>query len=151
MKRPIIAIDGPSGAGKGTVARQVAAALGYRHIDTGAMYRAVGWKALRGSMGSALRLPIIRHRDGAAAADEARRLGCRVVAMAPRGGRSLFDVDLTAWVAVLIGGEGEGLTPSLLEAADERVTIPMHAPVESLNAAVTAALVVYEARRQRRT
>jgi len=42
----IIAIDGPSGAGKGTVARAVSAKLGYRHIDTGAMYRAVGWKAL---------------------------------------------------------------------------------------------------------
>jgi len=40
-----IAIDGPSGAGKGTVARAVAAALGYRHVDSGAMYRAVGWKA----------------------------------------------------------------------------------------------------------
>jgi cytidylate kinase len=42
-----IAIDGPSGAGKGTVARAVAARLGYRHVDSGAMYRAVGWKALR--------------------------------------------------------------------------------------------------------
>lgn len=42
----IIAIDGPSGAGKGTVARAVSQTLGYRHIDTGAMYRAVGWKAL---------------------------------------------------------------------------------------------------------
>ena len=42
----IIAIDGPSGAGKGTVARAVAAALGYRHVDTGAMYRAVAWKAV---------------------------------------------------------------------------------------------------------
>jgi cytidylate kinase len=42
----IIAIDGPSGAGKGTVARAVSETLGYRHIDTGAMYRAVGWKAL---------------------------------------------------------------------------------------------------------
>src|SRR5262245_53285363 len=41
----IIAIDGPSGAGKGTVARTIAARLGYRHIDTGAMYRAVAWKA----------------------------------------------------------------------------------------------------------
>jgi cytidylate kinase len=41
----IIAIDGPSGVGKGTVARDVAAALGYRHIDTGAMYRAVAWRA----------------------------------------------------------------------------------------------------------
>ena len=42
---PVIAIDGPSGVGKGTVARAVAAALGYRHIDTGAMYRAVAWRA----------------------------------------------------------------------------------------------------------
>src|SRR5689334_11313546 len=43
----IITIDGPSGAGKGTVARAVATELGYRHVDSGAMYRAVGWKALR--------------------------------------------------------------------------------------------------------
>ena len=42
----VIAIDGPSGAGKGTVAREAAARLKYRHIDTGAMYRAVAWKAL---------------------------------------------------------------------------------------------------------
>ena len=44
---PVIAIDGPSGVGKGTVARAVAAALGYRHVDTGAMYRAVAWRALQ--------------------------------------------------------------------------------------------------------
>ncbi|MGH9162169.1 MAG: (d)CMP kinase [Vicinamibacteraceae bacterium] len=42
----IVAIDGPSGAGKGTVARAVARALGYRYIDTGAMYRAVAWLAI---------------------------------------------------------------------------------------------------------
>ena len=47
MRKLIVAIDGPSGAGKGTVARAVATALEYRHVDSGAMYRAVGWKAIR--------------------------------------------------------------------------------------------------------
>ncbi len=52
MRKPVIAIDGPSGAGKGTVSRAVAEALGFRYVDTGAMYRAVGWKA--GELGIAL-------------------------------------------------------------------------------------------------
>jgi cytidylate kinase len=47
MRNLIIAIDGPSGAGKGTIARTISQALGYRHIDTGAMYRAVAWKAVQ--------------------------------------------------------------------------------------------------------
>lgn len=47
MKKLIIAIDGPSGAGKGTIARTLSESLGYRHVDTGAMYRAVAWKATR--------------------------------------------------------------------------------------------------------
>ena len=47
MASLIIAIDGPSGAGKGTVAKAIAAHLGYKHVDTGAMYRAVAWKALQ--------------------------------------------------------------------------------------------------------
>ena len=46
MEAFIIAIDGPSGAGKGTIARAVARRLGFHHVDTGAMYRALAWKAV---------------------------------------------------------------------------------------------------------
>jgi cytidylate kinase len=66
MPRFIIAIDGPSGAGKGTVARAVASQLDYRHVDSGAMYRAVGWKALQDGVpldaGAALRALAERSR-----------------------------------------------------------------------------------------
>ena len=108
-----------------------------------------GWKALRGSMGSALRLPIVSEVAADDAVADARRHGCRIIATVARDGRPLFDLDLAGPLHVLIGGEGRGLPPALAAAADERVTIPMQAPVESLNAAVTAALIVYEARRQR--
>lgn len=107
-----------------------------------------GWKALRGSMGSALRLPLAATSTGEAIA-AARGRGCRIMATVPRDGRTLYDTDLRGPIAILIGGEGHGLDASLIAAADERVTIPMQAPVESLNAATAAALIVYEARRQR--
>lgn len=47
MKPLVIAIDGPAGAGKSSVAQRVAQALGYRYLDTGALYRALAWKAIR--------------------------------------------------------------------------------------------------------
>jgi TrmH family RNA methyltransferase len=79
----------------------------------------------------------------------ARSAGLRVVATTLRGGTPLRDADLRAGCAILLGGEGSGLPRDLLDAADERVMIPMQPPVESLNVAVAAALVLYEAGRQR--
>lgn len=64
MRQPIIAIDGPAGAGKSTVARTVAEKLGYVYIDTGAMYRAVAWKVLQE------KIPISDHRKIAALANK---------------------------------------------------------------------------------
>ena len=117
-------------------------------VFTGAAADPFGWKALRGSMGSALRLPVTT-----AAAHEviaaARAAGVRLVATVPRSGQSMFEADLRGPVAFLLGGEGAGLPPDLIEAADGRVSIPMREPVESLNVAVAAALLVYEAVRQR--
>jgi TrmH family RNA methyltransferase len=118
-------------------------------VAAGAGADPYGWKALRGSMGSALRLPIVVSARGDAAARDAVHRGCRTVATVPRSGRSLYDADLRGPLALLVGGEGGGLAPAALEAATERISIPMADPVESLNAAVALALVVYEARRQR--
>jgi RNA methyltransferase, TrmH family len=108
-----------------------------------------GWKALRASMGSAFHLPVVRSRALAALVGEWRHSALRIVATVPRGGASMYDVDFTQPIAVLFGGEGAGLPDSLAAAADLRVSIPMHGAIESLNAAVAAAVLLYEARRQR--
>jgi TrmH family RNA methyltransferase len=145
----VVAVDVQDPGNVGAIVRVAEAGGATALIAAGACADPFGWKALRGSMGSALRLPILVLPDANRAVDDARRHGCRIVAATPRGGRSVFDLDYAGAVAVLIGSEGPGLPPALVEDADERVTIPMDAPVESLNTAVTAALIVYEARRQR--
>ncbi len=108
-----------------------------------------GWKALRASMGSAFRLPVVRSRALAALIAEWRSAGVRIVATTPRGGESMYNVDFTKPMALLLGGEGSGLPEDLAAAADTRVSIPMHGGIESLNAAVAAAVLFFEAQRQR--
>jgi len=140
-------VQDPGNMGAMVRAAEAAGATGV--LATGVSADPFSWKALRGSMGSALRLPVDRVDTAEEAAAEARAHGCRLIATSPRGGKSVFDVDLRGAVAVLVGGEGQGLPAVLIDSADERVTIPMQPPVESLNAAVTAAIILYEARRQR--
>ncbi len=108
-----------------------------------------GWKALRGAMGGTFRMPVADAGDGRGLARRARQAGCAILAAAPRGGRPMYDLDLTRRLLILVGGEGAGVERPAVEAADEVVSIPMAGGVESLNAAVAAALIAYEARRQR--
>jgi TrmH family RNA methyltransferase len=107
-----------------------------------------GWKALRGSMGSALRLPIARG-EIADALRECRKAGLLTTALVPRGGTPFFDVDFRQPAALFLGSEGSGLPEDISRQADRQVSIPMRGPVESLNVGVAAALVLYEAFRQR--
>lgn len=108
-----------------------------------------GWKAIRGAMGSAFRLPVIRSPSVLAMVDQAHAAGLQVVAAVGHGHTPMSAVDLTKPSLLVLGSEGQGLPPALVDAADVRVSIPMTPPVESLNVAVAAALLVYEARRQR--
>lgn len=115
----------------------------------GASANPFSWKAIRGSMGSVLRLPVAAGLTVDDAIRCMRKHGGRIIATAPRGGRPPDAVDWRGHVALLVGGEGAGLSQPALTHADELVTIPMAPPVESLNAAVAAAILVYAARRQR--
>ena len=110
---------------------------------------AFGWKALRGAMGSTLRLPVASDTSLSTAIDKVRERGIPVLATAPRGGTPLPDADLRAPCAILLGGEGSGLPAEAIRSADERLTIPMRAGIESMNVAAAAAIVLYEACRQR--
>jgi TrmH family RNA methyltransferase len=108
-----------------------------------------GWKALRGAMGSTFRVPIAIHQPLAGAVDVLKQRRIAIVAAVPRGGTPLPSARLTGPCALLLGGEGAGLPDAIIAAADERVTIPMRPPVESFNVAITAALILYEAAKQR--
>jgi TrmH family RNA methyltransferase len=108
-----------------------------------------GWKALRGAMGSTFRMPIAVGHTATSAVNELRRRGIRIVATVPRQGTPLPACQLSGPVAIALGREGAGLSDALVTAADARLTIPMRAPVESFNVAITAALILYEAAKQR--
>jgi TrmH family RNA methyltransferase len=145
----VIAVDVQDPGNIGAIVRVAEAAGATGVVAAGTSADPFGWKAMRGSMGSALRLPISTAPQLEAAMDEARRAGCRLVATVPRHGVPVEAASLAGPAAILIGGEGSGLPAEVIRDVDERVTIGMEPPVESLNTAITAALVLYEARRQR--
>lgn len=80
----------------------------------------------------------------------ARAAGLRIVVTTPAAATALADADLAVPTALVIGSEATGVTDTWLEAADETVVIPMTGRVNSLNAATSGALALYEAARQRR-
>ena len=103
-------------------------------------------RAVRASAGSVLRIPVsgrVSFEPFARDAKEARRLLCGAV---PSGGEDPFGAPLPAASVLVIGSEGTGLPAGAYRYLDRRVTIPMQAPVDSLNAAVAAALVLYAAK-----
>lgn len=108
-----------------------------------------GWKALRGSMGSALRLPVAVERDGALVLRALRDRELVGVAAAGRDGVLPGAIDWQRPTALFVGNEGAGLPAAVTAAARDRVAVPMRAGVESLNVAVAAGILLYEAARQR--
>lgn len=108
-------------------------------------------RALRASAGSLLRLPVAVAAEPADLDRHLAAVAPRWAALVPRHGVDLWRAPLGGTVILAVGAEGPGLSPALLARAGLRLTIAMEPPVESLNATVAAALVLFEARRRAAT
>jgi tRNA G18 (ribose-2'-O)-methylase SpoU len=98
-------------------------------------------RAVRNSMGNVFKLPVV----------ECVSSPERVIAAHPHpDGRAIHDADFTGDCCVVLGSEGQGISPAVLAACDEAVLIPMSQDVDSLNVGSAAAVFLYEAARQRR-
>jgi TrmH family RNA methyltransferase len=105
---------------------------------------------VRSSRGAVFNVPIVE-ADNASALEWLKSKKLRILAATPSAELSYTDVDLREPIAIAIGTEDEGLTDFWLSNADVKVKIPMMGKVNSLNVSVSAALIVYEAVRQRRS
>ena len=147
MAVALVDVQDPGNAG--AVVRCVEAAGGTGVVACGATTDLRGWKALRASTGSAFRVPMAEAPVDQLFSD-AKVAGVRVIASTlDAAAADMRDITWTEPFVLLVGNEGRGLDPSVAARAELRVRIPMFGKVQSMNAAVSAAVILYEAQRQR--
>jgi RNA methyltransferase, TrmH family len=138
---PVVVLAGVADPGNaGTVIRSAAAAGAAAVLLTAGSVDPFNPKCVRASAGAVFALAV-------ATVDDVADLGLRMVG-ATAGGASPDEVDLAGAVALVLGGEAAGLPAGLT--LDAEVSVPLEAGVESLNVAMAATVLLYEARRQRR-
>ncbi len=120
----------------------------------GAIVRARHWSwsgpdIARISGGAYDRLPLVMAREPVAALERCREANLRLIAAEPRGGSTYYEADLRGPLVLLVGGEKRGIARSLREICDERLSIPMLGGIISLAACDAAAVLCFEAARQR--
>ena len=107
-------------------------------------------KTIRSTMGSIYRVPFYVTEDLAGTMKDLQAKGISLYAAHLKGEHSYDEEDYTKACGFLIGNEGNGLSDEIANLADAYIKIPMEGQVESLNAAISATLLMYEANRQRR-
>ncbi len=134
----------------GTLVRSAEAFAATGVLATPGTVSAWNQKALRASVGSVFRVPVVGVT--ASEIEELKRRGVKLIASVGADGAGVVaaqEMDFMTGCAVMIGNEGAGLAAEWMEMSDARVTIPCPGEVESLNAAVAGSLLLYEASRQR--
>jgi len=104
---------------------------------------------LRAAMGAGLKVPVAR-TSLYQAVKLLRKEGARIIGVDPSGAVEHYDERLTGSLALVLGGEGKGISPTLLGKCDTVVRIPMVGDIQSLNVGVAAAVVLYERVRQQK-
>jgi len=146
----IVCLDRAQDPGNfGTIVRTAEAAGASGVVATKGSVDAFSPKTLRSSMGSAFRLPLVTGLEQEELLSRVRAAKLRVVATAASGEMVYSDYNWRRPTMVIFGAEASGVGLELLERCDERLRIPLRAPVESLNVAAAAAAVLFEAARQR--
>lgn len=108
-------------------------------------------KTVRATMGSLFHLPIMEGLSHAELIFTCKQAGIKLLATCLQQSEEYYRADFTCPAAVVLGNEGQGITPELIDAADSRLIIPLIGQAESLNVAVAAGIILYEAVRQRAT
>lgn len=106
-------------------------------------------KTVRASMGSLFHLPVLSGLSEELLVQAARKAGYELLVTCLDGADNLYKADLKGRLAFVMGNEANGVSPALLAAADKRVFIPMQGRAESLNVAMAAGIVMFEALRQK--
>lgn len=146
----VVGLDGLQDPGNvGTILRSAEAAGASGVATTVGTAEPYGAKAVRASMGSAFRLPVVRRAPLLELARAIRERGGRVVATTSTAPMAYTSFDWRGPALLLVGGEGAGLSAEARALADAEVSIPLAGPVESLNAAMAATVILFEAARQR--
>src|SRR6185503_3169669 len=134
----------------GTIVRTAEAAGAHGILALQGSVDAFAPKTLRSAMGSAFRLPIVTELTGEELLTACRQAGICVVAADVEAELNYTEFDWRQPALLLLGNEGRGVNEVLLSGCDGSVRIPLHPPVESLNVAASAAVILFEAARQRR-
>jgi TrmH family RNA methyltransferase len=106
-------------------------------------------KTVRASAGALFHVPVVAGGDPAGVLDELGRASLRRLGTAARGGQAYTDVDMTGPVAIVLGNEAHGLSADVAGRLDGSITIPMAGKADSLNVGMAAAVICFEAARQR--
>lgn len=146
----LVAVEVQDPGNLGALLRSAEAAGAAGAVLTAGCADPYSWKALRGSMGSAFRLPLLASLSPEQALALVKARGLSLAAASAEAAQDYAEADLRGPLAIMVGNEGAGLPAVLEQAAGLRLRIPMAGRVESLNAGAAAAVLLFEAARQRR-